>query len=148
MGCAWRRARHKRHYGQCIDITFAPQHPRARPAQSLPQGAQGKEVEQWQSGADHMSGFTKEQHIGVMQMLDLDATPQEGMIFHCAGQASGGWRVFDIWDFAVRVRPLPEGSLSPLRNRGINMPSGCPADHHLLAECTGIRVLHCYNTTK
>ncbi len=30
MGCAWRRARHKRHYGQCIDITFAPQRSRAR----------------------------------------------------------------------------------------------------------------------
>lgn len=28
-------------------------------------------------------------------MLDLGATPQEGMIFHCAGQASGGWRLFD-----------------------------------------------------
>ena len=26
MGCAWRRARHKRHYDQCIDVTFAPQH--------------------------------------------------------------------------------------------------------------------------
>jgi len=25
-----------------------------------------------------MSGFTKEQYIDVMQMLDLDATPQEG----------------------------------------------------------------------
>ena len=45
-----------------------------------------------------MSGFTKEQYIGVMQMLDLDVTAQESMIFHCAGQASGGWRVFDIWD--------------------------------------------------
>ncbi len=45
-----------------------------------------------------MSGFTEEQYIGVMQMLDLDATPQGGMIFPCAGQASGGWRVFDIWD--------------------------------------------------
>jgi hypothetical protein len=33
-----------------------------------------------------------------MQMLNPDAMPQEGMIFHCAGQASGGWRVFDIWD--------------------------------------------------
>jgi hypothetical protein len=125
-----------------------------------------------------MSGFTKEQYTGVMQMLDLDATPQEGMIFHCAGQASGGWRVFDIWDLqgafdqflrqAARLiakdphfpQPskdsinfqiqnlLPESSLSPLRNRGINLPSGCPADHQLLAECTGIRVLHCRNTTK
>jgi hypothetical protein len=45
-----------------------------------------------------MSGFTKEQYTGVIQMLDLDATPQEGMILHCEGQASGGWRVFDIWD--------------------------------------------------
>ena len=45
-----------------------------------------------------MSGFTKEQYIGLMQMLNLDAMPQEGMIFHCAGRASGGWRVFDIWD--------------------------------------------------
>jgi hypothetical protein len=33
-----------------------------------------------------------------MQMLDRDATPQEGMSFHCAGQASGGSRVFDICD--------------------------------------------------
>jgi hypothetical protein len=28
----------------------------------------------------------------------LDLTPQEGMILHCAGQASGESRVFDIWD--------------------------------------------------
>jgi hypothetical protein len=45
-----------------------------------------------------MSGFTKEQYTGVMQMLGLGATPQEGMLIHCAGQASDGWRVFDIWD--------------------------------------------------
>jgi len=30
MGCAWCRARHKRHYGQCTAITFAPQHSCAR----------------------------------------------------------------------------------------------------------------------
>ena len=35
-----------------------------------------------------MSGFTKEQYTGVMQMLGLCATPQEGMLIHCAGQAS------------------------------------------------------------
>jgi hypothetical protein len=46
MGCAWRRARHKRHYGQCIDVTFAPQHSRDDLNPYL-QGAQGKEVEQW-----------------------------------------------------------------------------------------------------
>jgi hypothetical protein len=42
MGCAWRRARHKRHYGQCIDIAFAPQYSRAQPAQSLPTRCAGQ----------------------------------------------------------------------------------------------------------
>jgi hypothetical protein len=32
------------------------------------------------SGADHN-----------FRLLNVDASPQEGMIFHCAGQASGGW---------------------------------------------------------
>jgi hypothetical protein len=45
-----------------------------------------------------MSGFTKEQYIGVKQMPDLDATPQEGMVFHCEARLPFGWRVFDIWD--------------------------------------------------
>jgi hypothetical protein len=92
-------------------------------------------------------------------MLDLDVTPQEGMIFHRAGQASGESRVFDIWDLQGRFdqflhkaarliakdphfpQPpknsiifqiqdlLPESSLSPWRKG-----STCPAVHHLLAE--------------
>jgi hypothetical protein len=33
-------------------------------------------VEQWQSGADHNVRLQN----GTVQMLDLDATPQEGMI--------------------------------------------------------------------
>jgi hypothetical protein len=99
------------------------------------------------------------------------------MVFHCEVRLPFGWRVFDIWDlqgafdqflrqarliakdphfpqppknsinFQIQNR-LPESSLSPLPNRGINLPSGCPADHHLLAACTGIRVVHCRNTTK
>jgi len=44
------------------------------------------------------SGITKEQYDKVMDLLDFDAKPQRGLIFHCAGQASGGWRVFDIWE--------------------------------------------------
>jgi hypothetical protein len=42
--------------------------------------------------------FTKEQYDKVTDILDLANRPQPGMIFHCAGQASGGWRVFDIWE--------------------------------------------------
>jgi hypothetical protein len=36
------------------------------------------------------SGFTKEQYDKVTDILDLATKPQPGMIFHCAGQASGG----------------------------------------------------------
>jgi hypothetical protein len=77
-----------------LTLLFAPQHCRARPAQSLPQSACGKEVEQGQSVPITTSGFTKEQY--KRQMLDLDAKPQEGMIFHSAGQDSCESRVFDI----------------------------------------------------
>jgi hypothetical protein len=41
------------------------------------QGAQGKAVEQWQSGVDQNVRLDKEHYIGAMQMLDLDATPHE-----------------------------------------------------------------------
>src|SRR4030095_13304 len=74
-----------------LTLLFAPQHCRARPAQSLPQSACGKEVEQGQSVPITTSGFTKEQY--KRQMLDLDAKPQEGMIFHSAGQDSCESRV-------------------------------------------------------
>jgi hypothetical protein len=114
------------------------------------QGARSKEVEQWQSGADHNVRLHKGTvHRGYAD-ADLDATPQEGMVFHCEVRLPFGWRVFDIWDlqgafdqflrqaarliakdphfpqppknsinFQIRNR-LPESSLSPLRNRGIN----------------------------
>src|SRR6267378_4997949 len=54
MDCARRRIRHKRHYGQRIDTTFTPPNILARD-QLNPylQAARRKEVEQWQSGADH-----------------------------------------------------------------------------------------------
>jgi hypothetical protein len=53
-----------------------------------PQGAGGKEVEQGQSHGDQnvrlRKGTVHRGYAhGVMQMLDRDATPQEGMNFHC-----------------------------------------------------------------
>jgi hypothetical protein len=56
-----------------------------------------------------MLRFTREQYTGVMQMFDLDATPQEGMIFYCAGQASGGWRVLGIWICRARSSTSTRG---------------------------------------
>ncbi len=54
MDCARCRIRHKRHYGQRIDTTFTPPNILARD-QLNPylQAVRRKEVEQWQSGADH-----------------------------------------------------------------------------------------------
>ena len=92
-----------------IDITLLPQHSRARPAQSIPTRCAGQRG--WNNGNRvpiTISGFTKQQYTGVTQMLDLDAMPQEGMIYYCTGQASGGWRVFDIWDLQGHL--LPESS--------------------------------------
>jgi hypothetical protein len=67
--------------GQCMDITFPTQHSRARPAQSLPtRCAEQGGGTMAKSGADHN-----------FRLLNVDASPQEGMIFNCAGQASGGW---------------------------------------------------------
>ena len=57
-----------------------------------------------------MSGFTI--ICPRYYSFDLDVTPQEGLIFHCAGQASGESRVFDLWDLqaarstSLYVRPL------------------------------------------
>lgn len=48
-----------------------------------------------------------------MKMLDLDATPQEGMIFHFAGQAYRGWRVFDIWDLPGAFDQFPTSGSAP-----------------------------------
>src|SRR6267143_2062388 len=55
MDCARRRIRHKRHYGQRIDTTFTPPPIILARDQLNPylQAARRKEVEQWQSGADH-----------------------------------------------------------------------------------------------
>jgi hypothetical protein len=104
---------------------------------------------------------------------DVDAAPQEGMVFHREVGLPFGWPAFDIWDLqgafdqflrqAARLIakdphfPQPPKNsinfqiqnrlLESSRNRGINLPSGCPADHHLLAACTGIRVPQCRDTT-
>ena len=100
MGCAWRRARHKRYYGQRIDTTFTPPPPQTflRATSSI-LTYKVHRAKRWNNGNRvpiTMSDFTKEQYTEVTQMLDFDATPQEGMIFHSAGQASGGWRVLGI----------------------------------------------------
>jgi hypothetical protein len=58
-------------------------------------------------------GVTREQYDKIMNSLDLGTTPQPGMIFHCAGQASGGWRVFDIWESREAFDHFLKDRLSP-----------------------------------
>lgn len=60
-----------------------------------------------------MSGFTKEQYDRVMELLDFDAEPLEGVIFHCACQASGGWRVLDTWKLQSAFDQFPKNHLAP-----------------------------------
>jgi hypothetical protein len=54
---------------------------------------------------------------GLCRCFDLDATPQEAMIFHSAGQAFGGWRVL-AFRFAGRVRPPRPGGARNLQRFG------------------------------
>jgi hypothetical protein len=49
-----------------------------------------------------MSGFTKEQETGLCQVLDLDATPQEGMISYSASS----------WTMSLRFGICGAGSTS------------------------------------
>jgi hypothetical protein len=94
MARAWGRARHKRHCGQFIDITFAPQHSCPRPAQSLPT----RWAKRWNNGNRCRSkryASNKEQYVGVMQILDLDATPQEGLLSDPPPKGSAEDMLFD-----------------------------------------------------
>ncbi len=113
MGCAWRRARYKRDYGKCLGNIFATSVLARDQLNPYLQSGQGKEVELWQSGADHNVRLHKGTVHRVMKMLDLDATPQEGMIFHFAGQAYRGWRVFDIWDLPGAFDQFPTSGSAP-----------------------------------
>jgi hypothetical protein len=73
------------------------------------------------------SGFTKEQYDKVTDILDLATKPQPGMIFHCAGQASGGWRVFDIWESQEAHDRFMKDRLSPaFEKAGIQGPGPKP----------------------
>jgi len=69
------------------------------------------------SGADHNVRLHKGTvHRG--RCFDLDATPQEGMIFHSAGQASVGWRVLGC--ASPKLRPNEKSCDPPARAVGQN----------------------------
>jgi hypothetical protein len=55
-------------------------------------------VEQWESGADPNVRLQKGTVHRVIEMLGLDVTPQEGMIFDRAGRLPVDREFFDIWD--------------------------------------------------
>jgi hypothetical protein len=67
------------------------------------------------------SGFTKEQYDRVMEALQLESRPQQGLLFHCSGQASGGWRVFDIWESQADCERFAKERLTPaLEKAGVH----------------------------
>jgi hypothetical protein len=62
-----------------------------------------------------LSGLTKEHYDKVMDLLEFDAKPLQGLIFDCAGQASPSWRVFDIWESQEAFDRFVKASRSGVR---------------------------------
>ena len=43
-------------------------------------------------------GETQQQYERLMDLVNLEADPPQGGIFHVGGPMEGGWRVVDIWE--------------------------------------------------
>lgn len=44
------------------------------------------------------NGGTQDQYDAIHGLMDIDANPPAGMIFHMAGPVDGGWRIVDVWE--------------------------------------------------
>ncbi len=61
-----------------------------------------------------VSGVTKQEYDKVMELLNFDAKPQPGLIFHCAGQGAGEWTVFDVWESQEAFERFQRERLAPV----------------------------------
>jgi hypothetical protein len=60
-----------------------------------------------------LDGMTETMYAELCERVELRDDPPDGLIFHAAGPAPGGWRFIDVWDtqdhwdtyFAETVRP-------------------------------------------
>ena len=45
-----------------------------------------------------LAGVTVEQFAQLQAVLDPDANPPDGLVFHASGPVEGGWGVLDFWE--------------------------------------------------
>ena len=45
-----------------------------------------------------LAGVTVEQFDQLLAVLDPDANPPDGLVFHASGPVEGGWGVLDFWE--------------------------------------------------
>jgi hypothetical protein len=90
-----------------------------------------------------LSGLTKEQYDKISDLLEFDTRPPKGLIFHAAGQASSGWRVFDIWesqdawDRFLKDRLAPAFEKAGIQNRP-NPPESFPIHNTYLSDAKSL----------
>jgi hypothetical protein len=67
------------------------------------------------------AGFTREMYDAVMERLQVEADPPDGLVMHCSGEVDGRWQVVEIWEseeharrfLAERLLPMMEATLGP-----------------------------------
>jgi hypothetical protein len=65
-----------------------------------------------------LAGGKQEQYDAVSEIVNVNADPPQGMIFHCAGPIDDGWGVIDVWEsrdafdsfVAARLMPAIEAA--------------------------------------
>ena len=45
-----------------------------------------------------LAGVTVEQFDQLQAVIDPDANPPDGLVFHASGPVEGGWGVLDFWE--------------------------------------------------
>jgi hypothetical protein len=45
-----------------------------------------------------LAGVTVEQFDQLQAVIDPDANPLDGLVFHASGPVEGGWGVLDFWE--------------------------------------------------
>jgi hypothetical protein len=70
----------------------------------------------------------RETYDKVNEQMDVDATPPEGMLMHCAGEVDGVWQIVDVWESEAHAQRFDQQRLAPAiaALTGAPPPSGHP----------------------
>jgi hypothetical protein len=70
----------------------------------------------------------RETYDKVNRQMDIDTTPPEGMLMHCAGEVDGVWQIVDVWESQEHAQRFDAERLVPAiaAVTGGQPPSGHP----------------------